>query len=378
MNILLIGEYSRLHNSLKEGLEKLGHNVVIVGFKDGFKNFPVDYPIEKKIETPFLKKINTGIYKLTGFNLNSYLTYQQFKKNKKHFKEFDVVQLINENSFYCGYYYEKKILEFIFKHNQNVFLLCCGNDYLTVKYWFENPKIKSLVKPYLEGKISDKDFQNVLKFRTEEYKKLHEFIFKNIKGVIASDIDYHIPMQNNSKYLGMIPNPINTDKLAFQSMKLKDKVIIFHGINSDNYYKKGNDYFEQALEIIKNKYLDKVEIITTTDIPYQQYIELYNNAHIILDQVYAHDQGYNALEAMAKGKVVFTGAEKEFIEHYNLLKLKVFNANPDVNNLVDEISFLIENQSFIPKIGENARAFIEKEHNYIKVAQKYLEVWSKN
>jgi len=35
MKILLIGEYSRLHNSLKEGLEKNGHNVTLVGSGDG-------------------------------------------------------------------------------------------------------------------------------------------------------------------------------------------------------------------------------------------------------------------------------------------------------------------------------------------------------
>ena len=44
MKILLIGEYSRLHNSLKEGLQKLGNEVTILGFKDGFKDFPVDFP----------------------------------------------------------------------------------------------------------------------------------------------------------------------------------------------------------------------------------------------------------------------------------------------------------------------------------------------
>ena len=57
MKILLIGEYSRLHNSLKEGLEKLGNEVTILGFKDGFKDYPVDFPLVKKWDTGFLKKI---------------------------------------------------------------------------------------------------------------------------------------------------------------------------------------------------------------------------------------------------------------------------------------------------------------------------------
>ena len=42
MNILLLGEYSRLHNSLKEGLVSLGHNVILAAGKDRFKNFPND------------------------------------------------------------------------------------------------------------------------------------------------------------------------------------------------------------------------------------------------------------------------------------------------------------------------------------------------
>ncbi|MEQ3662245.1 MAG: glycosyltransferase family 1 protein, partial [Flavobacterium sp.] len=49
MKVLLLGEYSRLHNSLKEGLVSLGHEVVIVGCGDKFKQFPVDYSIYAKI-----------------------------------------------------------------------------------------------------------------------------------------------------------------------------------------------------------------------------------------------------------------------------------------------------------------------------------------
>ena len=50
MKILLIGEYSRLHNSLKEGLEKLGHTVTIIGFNDYFKDYPVDIKLHLKHE----------------------------------------------------------------------------------------------------------------------------------------------------------------------------------------------------------------------------------------------------------------------------------------------------------------------------------------
>lgn len=375
MKILLVSEFSRLHNSLKEGLEKLGHEVIIVGHNDDFKKFPVDILVQKKWDTGILKKLKIAVYKITGFDISSYLTYQQFLKHKKECSGFDVVQLINENSFYCTPYFEKKIISYLLKNNQKLYLLSCGYDYLNVKYCFENPDFKSVIPLYLSKKINKKSFENILKFRRKSFKDLHNYIYKNCKGIIASDLDYHLPLIGNSKYSGLIPNPINISKIKFSPLKIENKIIIFHGINESNYLKKGNNIFEKALEIIQQKYSSKIEIITVRSIPYHEYINLYNKAHILLDQIYGYDQGYNALEAMAKGKVVFTGAETEFIKHYNLTERVCVNAIADADYLVDELSFLIENPDEIIAIGKRARAFIEKEHDYVKIAQKYLEMW---
>lgn len=45
MKILLLGEYSRLHNSLKEGLISQGHQVITVATGDNFKKYDVDYSV---------------------------------------------------------------------------------------------------------------------------------------------------------------------------------------------------------------------------------------------------------------------------------------------------------------------------------------------
>ncbi|TBX68740.1 glycosyltransferase family 1 protein [Flavobacterium silvisoli] len=378
MRFLLVGEYSRLHNSLKEGLEKLGHEVIILGFKDGFKNFPVDFPLVRKWNSGILKKIRLAVLRLTGFDISSYLTYRQFLKNKSQFEQFDAVQLINENSFFCNYYFEKKIVNHIFKNNKKVFLLSCSDDYLNVQYNFENPQSKSGIQPYLEGKIKDKDNLSVLKFRTDSFRKLHQYIYSNCSGIIASDFDYDAPLKGNPKYLGVVPNPINTDLLKEEKLEIKDKIIIFLGVNRENCLKKGVDFFEKALQEIQKKYPEKTEVIITENVPYNEYIHCYTKAHILLDQCYAKDQGYNALEAMAKGKVVFTGAEQEFVGYYNIKEPVAINAKPDVAYLVEKLSFLIENPEEIKAMSKRARAFIEKEHNYIKVAEKYLAIWKNN
>jgi glycosyltransferase involved in cell wall biosynthesis len=121
-----------------------------------------------------------------------------------------------------------------------------------------------------------------------------------------------------------------------------------------------------------------VEVITAENVPYSEYIEKYNSAHILLDQVFAYDQGYNALEAMAKGKVVFTGAEKEFLERYNLKEVEVcINSLPDSEYLFNKLEDLILNPEKLTSISINARKFIEREHDYVSIAKKYLETWGK-
>ncbi|MBU2919957.1 glycosyltransferase [Winogradskyella psychrotolerans] len=375
MKILLVGEYSRLHNSLKEGLELLNHDVTIVAAKDGFKNYEVDFPIYKTYEKGFLRKFKNLIYRFTKIDLESIQIKKQIINLKPKLSDFDVVQFINEASFLCTATIEKEIFDLISTWNKNVFLLSCGTDYISVKYAYDKKFRYSILTPYLNGK--DQILSSYgLKYLEPDFVELHHHIYKSIVGVIASDLDYHLPLLNHPKYLGLIPNPINTEQLEFKPLKIEDKIVIFHGINSNNYYKKGNDIFEEALAIINQKYADKIKIITVRSLPYNEYIKTYNEAHIMLDQIYAYDQGFNALEAMSKGKVVFTGAEKEWLEYYNIKEDTIaINALPDAKTIATKLEWLILNPEKILEISIQARRFVETHHNYKTCAENYLKTW---
>jgi len=378
MKILLIGEYNALHYTLKEALSNLGHEVTVVGFGDGFKQRMVDINLKHRHISGFSSFIRKVIFKLTKIDITSIEMKNQFFKNKHIFEGNDVVQLINENSFGTIPKIEKKLLFHIFDNNKNVFLLSCGTDHVSVKYAMDGGFHYSILTPYLEKKGTRKTFLPVLKYLTEEYTELSKFIYKNIKGVIASDLDYHIPLLNHEKYLGMVPNPINLKKFEYKEPNFDGKVVIFHGINTDNYYKKGNDIFEEALKIVSEKYHEKIEIRTVRSVPYSEYITLFDDAHILLDQVFAYDQGFNALEAMAKGKVVFTGAEKEWLEYYNLKEDTIaINALPNAHKIAEKLEWLILNPKKIVEISKNARKFVEDEHDYIASGKDYLEKWEK-
>jgi len=376
MKILLVGEYSRLHNSLKEGLLDLGHQVTLISTGDDFKKFDSDILLKKRYNAGLSKKFKVGIYKLTGKDITSISIKRQFFKHADQLKGYDVVQLINESPFAVLPEYEKEMIDFLKKENKKLFLLSCGADHSSIKFAYERKIRYSILQPFLEGRVSEKAMAGDLKYLTPPFVSLHQFVFDKIDGVIASDMDYHLPLRKHQKYKGLIPNPVNTGKLPYIPMDTRKKIKIFHGINRGNYYRKGNDFFEAALDIISEKYKNRIEIMTVENLPYDIYIKKYNAAHILLDQVYSFDQGYNALEAMAKGKVVFTGAETEFLDFYNLDEDEIcINAVADVAYLVSKLEMLIEHPEKIHHISKNARAFVEREHNYMQIAQKYLEVW---
>lgn len=377
MNILLIGEYSRLHNSLKEGLEQLGHKVLLVGTNDGIKQFPVDHSYAATIfSRSTLKSFAIIVDRIISLDLIEIECAIKFYRLLPTLRNFDTVQLINENSIKTNSKLEIWLLKKLMKNNKKVFLLSCGIDHLSVKYAYEKKLKYSIITPFHENPKLKEYYKFIFWKLQKPAIKLHDFLFKKIDGVIASDIDYHLPLLNHPKYLGLIPNPINIRKIKFIPLSVTGEIIIFHGVNKQNYIRKGNVFFDEALELIKSKFSDKVKIIRTEDLSYDEYIKIYDACHILLDQVYAYDQGYNALEAMAKGKVVFTGAEQEWLDYYNIKENDIaINALPDKMKIAAKLEWLILNPEKILEISRNARAFIEREHDYVMIADKYLKTW---
>ena len=379
MKILLLGEYSRLHNSLKEGFVTLGHEVSIVGCGDKFKQFPVDYSIYARIcnDNKIANLLYRGIRKVIGLDFEKIEKTIRFYLLIPKLNGYHHVQLINSDALETYPILSRFLYKKLFKNIQSRSLLICGDETPIVDYLIKKEFKYSVLTPYFEDNSIEKEFQFPLKYRKNSYRKTFDWLKENCQNLITSDLDYEIPMRKMGFQTTFIPNPINTDTIAFQKTENTGEIVIFLGINRLSYTKKGIIYFEKALEIIREKYADKIEIIVTENLPYKEYISKYNKAHSLLDQVYAYGQGYSALEAMAKGKVVFTGAETEFLNQYHLQEDEVcINAVPDENEIGVKLSFLIEHPEKISNISKNARKFIEKEHDYKVVAEKYLACWS--
>ncbi len=378
MRILFIGEYSRLHTTLKEGLAKLGHEAVIVGNGDGFKGFDMDY----NIDATFMKKglpnlLRQVFFRIFKYDLARLEHGMRFYQLLPRLKGFDIVQLVSDTPILAPLWMESALLEKLSCQNGRMFLLSSGTDTPFMEAVTAGKYRYSLYDAYLQDASRIEEYRHVVRHLKRRYKRHYARILELVHGVIATDLDYHIALEGREKYLGMIPNPVNVDAIPFTEPDLSGKIVIFHGINRWNYHKKGNAYFERALEMVRSKYGDKIEIVQTDTLPYIEYVNMMSRAHIVLDQVNAYDQGYNALEAMARGKVVFTGAESEFQKYYDLAETVAVNALPDPGSIARALSELIEEPSKVAAIGHRARRFVEDRHDYVKSAKKYLAIWNR-
>ena len=379
MKILLVGEYSGFHNSLKKGLIELGHEVTLLASGDGFKGYPADIKVDAYLfRNKFvLRKIKNLIFRIFNIDLAGLELLFRIKKHTKNLAPFDVIQFINSNCFLTKPSIEKKIFLHLSKLSKNRYLHGGGNDVYWTNYMLNKHKGYSSLTPYIKDPSLKPHFLTALKYTQKAYKNYYAFFLNNISGIIPSDMDYQIVYKNTVKAFEMIPCPIKINELNFEPIVIGEQIKIFCGINTTNQHAKGIPYFLEALAIIEKKYGKKVEIKITRNLPYKEYIKIYDEAHIFLDQCLSYDQGYNGREAMAKGKVVFSGANDDFRTFYNISEahMPLIEAKPEVAYLVSKLSELIEDPKKIHLLSKRARLFIEKEHHYMEIAKKYLNTW---
>lgn len=380
MRILLIGDYSGLHSALKKGLTQHANvrEVVLVGDGDKFKDLQVDVSIRPQWTTSrggvFFRK---AIHKVFRWDIAEVEKGWRAQRQLKQWSDFDVVQLINDRPIQTLAFWERSLLKKIVAQNKKVYLLSCGIDVYGFQYLTSHPEEWSLFQPLFANPALKKYYAYVDVYRQSRVIKTQRMIVEHCQGIIASDIDYVNPNSTHPKYKGLIPHPIVIEEVSLELPVIDNTVRIFLGINRGNYHQKGISFFEEALLEIQEKYGDRVEICIAEQLPYQAYQKAQQKADIVLDQVFSKDQGYNALEAMAKGKVVFTGAHSEFLDHYGLAEDEVcIEAKPDVLYLVHKLSALIENKAIRSKIGQRAQQFVREIHDCKTIANQYVQIWN--
>ncbi|PHR59451.1 MAG: glycosyltransferase [Arcobacter sp.] len=352
MKILLLGDYSALQQNLKEGLVELGHEVTLVSHGDDWKKLDNDISLQSKrkgligkLDRKYFRPIKL-IPQLTGY---------------------DVIQFIGPLLFSQSFGYNEKLISYLIKHNKKSFLLVAGDNSI---YWKNARNLKYW--PNEEARAIDGETKYI--WNKNRMVRWNTKMATMVNGIIPIVYEYKVGHEKFSNLYQTIPIPVNIKNITYQENIIKNKIIIFHGLNRPGF--KGTKYIKKAMEIIKEKFPEKVEIVIKGNIPLKEYLKLIQKTNIIIDQTYGYSYGVNAVFSLALGKVTLAGCEPECLKEFNIESSPVINILPDVDQIVSVLEELVLHPETIPVIGKASRKYAEELHDYKMIAQKYVDTWN--
>lgn len=362
MKILLIGEYSRLHWTLAEGLRRLGHEVLVVSDGDYWKNYPRDISLTRATNSAIDGLRYTG----------------RLLKLLPKLRGYDVVQIISPNFLLLKPAKTLWVYKYLRRHNKKVFLGAFGDDH----YWAMASLDKYIFRYsdfLVNGTFRDTPTNRRKReeFMHGDIVRVNKIIAQTCNGIIACLYDYYVAyMPFFPSKTTYIPLPINREDIEWRVRTKPEKLNIFIGIQQERSDVKGTDVILPILRSVVARHPDACTLTEVVSLPYDEYVNTMNRADVQIDQLYSYTPSMNSLLAMAKGLVVVGGGEEENYEILDERELRpIINITPCEEDIRTKLEWLIAEKDQIPDLSAQSIAYVEKHHDHLKIAQQYVEFW---
>ncbi len=365
MKILLLGEYSNVHNTLAKGLRRLGHQVTVASDGDSWKDYPRDIDLKRDLcsrtgRISFLWRLMKALPSMRGY---------------------DIVQIINPIFFELKAERIMPFYRYLRRHNGKIVLGAFGMDY----YWVN---INTDIRPlrYSDFNIGERIRTDIeaQRFRDEwegtPKEKLNREIASDCDGIVAGLYEYwatynEVPELRDKMHF--IPFPIEMPEnspVTYDGVPLK----IFAGISRGRSAYKGTDIMLAAAHEVQKRHPGLVELQIAEGVPFEQYSRMMEGSDAILDQLYSYTPSMNSLLAMSKGIIDIGGGEPENYDILGENELRpIVNVQPDFESVVREIEQLVLHPENINALKEQSVEYVHRHHDYMKVAQQYIDFYRK-
>ena len=366
MKILLLGEASFVHSTLRKGFEALGHNVTLVS-AGCIWDCPRDIDLSRDMCWGKLSGLKV-IWKIL-INLHVFIGN-------------DIVQMNDFHTIPLKLGWNKLFFKFIKCFNKNVIRGCWGDDIVVF-----DAQAKGILA-YSDTHIGKKAINvEENKWRIEE-QHLPEFLSccryvnKHADAFAACLYEYYM-YYNKDEYLSRLhymplPIEIPDDKnIIVKGEHWPIKVLV--GIQKRRDFIKGASIIGELVEKIAAEHPDKVVVNKVYNVPYIEYCKMLEEADVLVDQLYSYTPSMNSLAAMARGTVVIGGGEEEYYDFIGEKELRpIINVRPqqdDYNLEVLREALLTPDR--ISELSRESAAFVRKYHDYMKVSRQYVEMYEK-
>lgn len=394
MKILLIGEASFLHNTLKKGLVERGHRVLTMSDGNGWHDASRDIDLRRD-----------GRWgKLGGLRV-----VWQLLRHLPQLCGNDVVQIHNYQFVPLMYRWNTLLLRFLKLTNRRVVKGCFGDDPQIFRRQAQG--VPAYSDTYWSGQLQNADqhrdrIAEVIEHGAEaSWRKTTHMADALVACLYEYWLDYNEPPY--AAKLHYIPLPIECEEMVrwcdgemvkclgndtpspshpndSQLSTLNSQFAPSHpltiliGLQPKRDFMKGAMKIAAFVEEVARRHPGKVQIKYVEGVPYDEYMHLLAEADVLVDQLYSYTPSMNSLAAMARGTVVIGGGEEEYYEFIGEKTLRpIINVRPDVpdEENITAIERALFTDGMLERMAQESIQFVHKYHDYRLVAKQYEQLY---
>ena len=367
MRILLLGEASFVHNTLRKGLRELGHDVILMSEGNSWHNSPRDIDLKRNMKYGVLG----GLVVLWKLLINAPRLFGN-----------DIVQIPCPNMVPLRMRWNEILFALLKLGNKKIVKWCLGDDYIVMRGQ------ANAVLAYSDTHVGTNEIN-----KKENRERIDECFMSEIKHsckFVNDGADVLLPcLYEYYKYyeisqyhdkLCYMPLPMEIpETLHTPHSTLHTPIKVLVGIQSKRDYIKGAGIIGDLVERVAAENPGKIEVKRVYDVPYDDYLKMLDEADVLVDQLYSYTPSMNSLAAMAHGTVVIGGGEEEYYEFIGEKTLRpIINVRPED----DEYNMKILRDTLlypdkIERMKREGLEFVRKHHDYVKVAKELIEIYEK-
>lgn len=375
MKILLIGEASFLHNTLKKGLVERGHRVTTMSDGNGWHDAPRDIDLRR-----------SGRWgKLGGLRV-----VWQLLRHLPQLCGNDVVQIHNYQFVPLMYRWNTLLLRFLKLTNRRVVKGCFGDDPQIFRRQAQG--VPAYSDTFWSGQLQNAEkhrdrIAEVVEHGAEaSWRKTTAMADALVACLYEYWLDYNEPPY--AAKLHYIPLPMECEEMVRwcdgEMVKCvgndapSHPLTILIGLQPKRDFMKGAMKIATFVEEVARRHPGKVQIKYVEGVPYDEYMHLLAEADVLVDQLYSYTPSMNSLAAMARGTVVIGGGEEEYYEFIGEDTLRpIINVRPDVpdEENIATIERALFTDGMLERMAQESIQFVHKYHDYRLVAKQYEQLY---
>lgn len=365
MKILLLGEASFVHSTLRKGFAALGHDVVLMSDGNKLRNCPRDVDLKRDMRYG----------KLGGL-----MVLWRLLKNVRRLFGNDIVQIQNFQFVPLKVGWNRLLFILLKLGNKKVVKCCLTFD--RIVYEGQAGGLLEYSDTHVHGKAINESL-NEWRIREQMlpgYIRCCDYVNAHADALLPCLYEYYV-CYDSPRYrdrLHYLPLPMEVPPVnPACRMKVDGCVRVLVGIQEKRDYVKGAGIIAALIEKVAEENPGKIEIRRVVDMPYDEYLKALDEADVLVDQLYSYTPSMNSLVAMAHGAVVVGGGEEDFYRFIGEDTLRpIVNVRPedDAHNLKTLRKVLLDPLK-IEELKRQGMEFVRKHHDYIKVSKMYIDVY---